>query len=100
MFRYIFFLTVTIAAIGLIFYYIQKSATNNRLLVFSLSLILAGAVGNLIDRLRFEEVIDFLDVYVGSYHWPAFNIADSAISMGAVFLIIEMIRKRDEASSG
>jgi signal peptidase II len=100
MFRYIFFLTVTIAAIGLIFYYIQKSATNNRLLVFSLSLILAGAVGNLIDRLRFEEVIDFLDVYVGSYHWPAFNIADSAIFMGAVFLIIEMIRKRDEASSG
>jgi signal peptidase II len=62
-------------------------------------LILAGAVGNLIDRIRFEEVIDFLDVYIGSHHWPAFNIADSAISIGAVVLIIEMVMKRDKSSS-
>jgi len=98
-FRYVFFLTVTAIAIGLILYYIQKSAAKSRLLVFSLSLILAGAVGNLIDRIRFEEVIDFLDVYIGSHHWPAFNIADSAISIGAVVLIIEMVMKRDKSSS-
>ena len=50
--------------------------------------ILGGAIGNLIDRLRFGEVIDFLDVYVENYHWPAFNVADSAITVGVIVLII------------
>jgi signal peptidase II len=50
--------------------------------------ILGGAIGNLIDRLRFGEVIDFLDVYIETYHWPAFNVADSAITIGVIFLII------------
>ena len=54
----------------------------------SVSAILGGAVGNMLDRLRFGEVIDFLDFYVGQYHWPAFNVADAAISVGVVFLII------------
>jgi signal peptidase II len=49
--------------------------------------ILGGAIGNLIDRLRYGEVIDFLDVYVENYHWPAFNVADSAITVGVIFLI-------------
>ena len=53
----------------------------------SVSAILGGAVGNMLDRLRFGEVIDFLDFYVGRYHWPAFNVADAAISVGVVFLI-------------
>ncbi len=54
--------------------------------------ISGGAVGNLIDRVRMGEVVDFLDVYVGSWHWPAFNVADSAISVGAVMLLISLLR--------
>jgi len=49
-----------------------------------------------VDRFRFGEVVDFLDFSIGAYHWPAFNIADSAISIGAVFLIVEMFRRRKE----
>jgi signal peptidase II len=63
----------------------------------SLALILGGAVGNVIDRVLHGYVIDFIDVYYGSYHWPAFNIADSAICVGAVMLIIDSFRKKPEA---
>jgi len=94
LFRSIFFLGISAAAIGLILYYIHKSRHDEPFLIFALSLILSGAVGNFIDRARFGEVIDFLDVYIGSHHWPAFNVADSAISVGAVILIIEMFRRR------
>jgi signal peptidase II len=93
-FRYIFFLAVTVAAIALILYYLGRSKKEEPLLVFSLSLILAGAVGNLIDRIRLGEVIDFFDVYVGTHHWPAFNCADTAISLGAFLLVLQMVRKR------
>jgi signal peptidase II len=93
MFRSIFFLCITAAAIGLILYYISKSQNDEPLLIFALSLILSGAVGNFIDRIKIGEVIDFLDVYIGSHHWPAFNVADSAISVGAVILIIAMYRR-------
>jgi signal peptidase II len=56
-------------------------------ILLSLGGILGGALGNLIDRLRFQAVIDFLDVYWGPYHWPAFNVADSAITLGVLFLV-------------
>lgn len=56
--------------------------------------IAGGAVGNLIDRIRLREVIDFLDVYVGKRHWPAFNVADAAISTGAVMLAVSLMRKK------
>ena len=59
------------------------------LLCFGLALILGGAVGNLIDRVRFGHVVDFLDFHALGWHWPAFNVADSAISVGAVILILE-----------
>ncbi len=65
---------------------LQKHET---LLAVSLSLILGGAVGNLIDRLLYGHVIDFLDVYYGSWHFPVFNIADSAITLGAFLMLIE-----------
>lgn len=55
--------------------------------------ITGGAIGNLIDRVRMGEVVDFLDFYIGSWHWPAFNVADSAISVGAVMLLLSLIRK-------
>lgn len=57
-----------------------------------LSLLLGGAAGNLVDRIRFGYVVDFLDVHIRHYHWPTFNVADSAITVGAVFLIIDAFR--------
>jgi signal peptidase II len=65
---------------------LQKHET---LLAIALSLILGGAVGNLIDRLVYGYVIDFLDVYYGTWHWPAFNIADSAITLGVMLMLAE-----------
>jgi signal peptidase II len=93
-FRYVFFTGVTVAAVLLIGYYLIKSNPRNLMLVGSLTLIFGGAVGNLIDRLRFGAVVDFLDVYIGSAHWPAFNVADSAITVGAILMIWEMILNR------
>jgi signal peptidase II len=83
-------------AIGMIIYYLVKSRTDQPRLVFALSLILSGALGNLIDRLRFGEVIDFIDVYFRSHHWPAFNVADAAISVGAMIMILEMVKHRKD----
>ena len=60
-------------------------------LAIALALVLGGAIGNLIDRVVYGHVIDFIDVYYQQWHWPAFNIADSAISVGAVMLVIDAI---------
>ena len=76
-------------AIGL--YTLRLSATE-RLARGALTLILAGALGNLICRVRFGYVIDFVDVYWGLHHWPAFNVADSAISIGVCLLVLDMLR--------
>jgi signal peptidase II len=96
LFRYIFFLAITVAAILLILHYLRVSRIEAPSLVPALALILAGAVGNLIDRIRFGEVVDFLDIYIGNHHWPAFNVADSAITVGAVVLTVVLLRKRRE----
>lgn len=93
-FRYVFFTGVTVLAAGLIIYYLVKSNPRNLLLAVCLTLIFGGAAGNLIDRLRFGAVVDFLDVYIGGAHWPAFNVADSAITVGAILLIWEMVINR------
>lgn len=99
-FRYIFFIGITALVILLIIYYILKSKSQNMFTVVSLTLIFAGAVGNLIDRVRFGAVVDFLDFYIRSWHWPAFNVADSAISLGAVLMIWGMIiQRKEEAAS-
>ncbi|MCX5828691.1 MAG: signal peptidase II [Deltaproteobacteria bacterium] len=97
-FRYVFFIGVTIAAIGLIIHYLRTYAAGDQLLTISMGMILSGAIGNLIDRVRFGEVIDFLDVYLGTTHWPAFNIADSAISVGAFILFIHLIQQKKSAT--
>lgn len=60
-----------------------------------LALILGGALGNVIDRIRLGSVIDFIDVYYHTYHWPAFNIADSAICLGAFLMILKCFKKKD-----
>ena len=69
----------------------------NRRLAASLGLIIGGALGNLIDRLRFGAVVDYLDVHVAGYHWPAFNVADAAITVGVGILLIDsLITGREE----
>lgn len=95
--RHYFFLGVGgVAIVGLTVAY-WKLAKTNWYYCPALALITGGAIGNLIDRVRFGSVIDFLDVYIGKYHWPAFNVADSAICIGAgLCLIINVLEIRNE----
>jgi signal peptidase II len=86
-----FLVGATITAVLLIFFWFTKIKHEDRRLLFGLSLILGGAIGNLIDRIRIKEVIDFLDVYIGSYHWPSFNVADSAICVGTFWVALIML---------
>ena len=69
--------------------WLTRLKKHETLLAVALSLVLGGAVGNLIDRLAYGYVIDFLDVYYESWHWPAFNIADSAITLGVILMLAE-----------
>jgi signal peptidase II len=75
-----------------IIWMLHKNATQ-RLFCWALTLILGGAVGNLIDRLLYGHVIDFLDFHVGTLHWPAFNVADSAITVGAALFVLDELRR-------
>jgi signal peptidase II len=93
-FRGPFFIGVSILAIGVICYYHARHVRGQLLPAVGLALILGGAGGNLIDRLRVGMVIDFLDFYLGPYHWPAFNVADSGITVGVGLLLLEMLRER------
>jgi signal peptidase II len=90
-FRIPFFLGISAVAIGVVLFFYLKEARENRLLQVGLSFILGGAIGNMIDRIRFQEVVDFIDAYLGQLHWPAFNVADSAITVGVTLLILDMI---------
>jgi signal peptidase II len=89
----LFYLMVaaSICAVVLLIYWAVRLKNDDWKIVFGLSLILGGAIGNMIDRLRFKEVIDFLDFYIGSYHWPSFNLADSAITVGILWLALNII---------
>ncbi|MCA9667546.1 MAG: signal peptidase II [Myxococcales bacterium] len=91
-FRKPFFLAVSVIAIAFILYLYVRLTIGQRLLMYALALVMGGALGNFVDRLRFNFVIDFLDVYFGRlFKWPTFNIADVAISVGVVMLFYEMI---------
>ncbi len=83
--------------------YALRTAVTDRLLQVGLHLILGGAIGNLIDRFRFKYVVDFLDVYVTwggrEHHWPAFNVADSAICIGIALLFLDMRKKPEETAA-
>jgi len=81
-----------LAALAIVGYYFWKAARGERLLLVSLALILGGAVGNLVDRISSGEVTDFVDLYLGSYHWHTFNVADSAITVGIVLMAIDIFR--------
>jgi signal peptidase II len=78
---------------ALVIGYLLKRHGSQRLFCTALALILGGALGNVIDRLAYGHVIDFLDFHVGTWHWPAFNLADSAITVGAVLLVFDELRR-------
>ncbi|KPJ68112.1 MAG: hypothetical protein AMJ43_01525 [Coxiella sp. DG_40] len=80
-------------------YWLHKLPRSKIWLPIALALILGGALGNLCDRIIHGYVIDFLDFYIGNWHWPAFNLADSAISIGAVMLIIDIVWQRQSKAS-
>ena len=88
-----FFIGIAVAASIFITYLLYKHAAE-RWFSLALSLVLGGALGNLIDRVRFGYVVDFLDFYYGAWHFPAFNVADSAITVGAALLILDSLRKK------
>jgi signal peptidase II len=97
--RSLFFITVAIIAVAVIGFLIRTAV--ERLQIIAFSLIAGGAVGNLIDRFRYSEVVDFIQWYVKDYYWPSFNIADSAISVGVVLLFVDMLfaKKQKESSN-
>lgn len=92
-----FFAALAVVVSGALTIWMKKLKPNAKMEAAALALIIGGAVGNVIDRFVHGYVIDFLDVYYGSYHWPAFNIADSAICIGAVLLILDSFRNKTES---
>jgi len=93
-----FFLVTTLIAIGLIVSFFRKLSPGDRLSALALGLILGGAVGNLLDRLIYGAVVDFLRLQLwGGYSWPDFNVADSSIVIGVALLVIELFASEGES---
>ena len=95
-FRRPFLIGVSILAIGFILVMLKRLRDGEKGLATALAFILGGAIGNLIDRIVYGEVIDFLDVYWAHYHWPAFNVADSFITIGVAITLFYLIRAKDD----
>lgn len=104
-FRVPFFVVISLVAAGFMFWFFRKLEAHQKMLISAISLIFAGAVGNLIDRVQSGRVVDFIQWYVtwggDEHHWPTFNIADVAISIGVGLLLLDMLlnRKKDEKKS-
>jgi signal peptidase II len=88
-----FFLLVSSGAVVLLGFFLRALPEDRRWVIVAVGCVAGGALGNMIDRVLLGEVIDFLDVYVGDWHWPAFNVADMAITMGVAVLAIDAIRE-------
>ncbi|MEW6594833.1 MAG: signal peptidase II [Thermodesulfobacteriota bacterium] len=98
--RMLFFVAIAVVALAVIILGWRQLCGEQRLMPHALGLIAGGAVGNLIDRVRFGAVVDFLDVYVNNYHWPAFNVADSAICVGVgLFLLGSFFSSRSSQNA-
>ncbi len=87
----LFFIGIALVATVVILYLLRRTGPKDRFMAVALMLILGGAIGNLIDRLFYGHVVDFIDVYYGSWHWPAFNVADSAITVGAIMIALDAV---------
>ena len=92
--RHWLFLAATVLAIGLILYFYRQTPKSHVLLRLALGFICGGALGNCIDRIRFGEVVDFLLFYIGRFSWPAFNVADSAVTVGVAIFIFHIAFKK------
>lgn len=86
------FIGLAVIVLCIIFYAYSKVSKTDHWTRAAYSAIAGGALGNLLDRVRLGEVIDFLDFHAGSYHWPAFNVADMAITTGAIMLLVSLVR--------
>jgi len=95
-FRLPFLIVFSLVAIGFVVAMLRRLPEQESGLITALAFILGGAIGNLIDRFAYGEVIDFLDFYWGSYHWPAFNVADSFITMGVAITFFYLIKAKGE----
>jgi signal peptidase II len=91
-YRVPFLLMISVLALGVLLWFVRTIPAERRLVIVACGAVLGGAIGNMIDRAAYGEVIDFLDVYVGTYHWPAFNVADAAITCGVVVLCLDALR--------
>lgn len=87
-----FFLVMSFGALVLIVVFYRRLTDDQHLLIWALALVFGGALGNLLDRLHLNYVVDFIDWYVGNNHWPTFNVADSGITSGVVLLMLEWLR--------
>ena len=94
-FRFVFFGITSVFAVGLLGTILVRMPKDDWMGRLSVAGILGGAIGNLLDRLRYGEVIDFLDFYINGYHWAPFNVADSTITVGVVFLILHFALEKD-----
>lgn len=92
MWRQLFFSVIGVGALAVIVFFYHKYAKEDRWFGLGLALVGGGALGNLIDRHLLGSVVDFLDFYIGSHHWPAFNVADSAITVGVGILLVVTYR--------
>ena len=92
--RHWLFLLAAFFALAMILYFYHQTPKSHPIFGLALALIFGGAIGNLIDRLRFGEVVDFLDVYVGYLHWPTFNLADSAVTIGVIIFLFHIIVRK------
>jgi signal peptidase II len=96
--RVAFFVVFAIVTVSVLVMMLRGTPASDLLQRFAITAVIGGAAGNLYDRVRYGEVVDFLDVYVGDWHWPAFNVADSFISVGVVLLLIGSLRAvRDDS---
>lgn len=98
-FAWLFFVAITGLALVVLGYLLWRLPDEDWPAALGYSLILTGALGNLIDRVRLGEVVDFIDVYWGRYHWPAFNVADSLVCVGAAVLVWVIIREEKTADA-
>jgi signal peptidase II len=98
-FAWLFFVVTTALVLVVLGYLLWRLPEDHWPAALGYSLILTGALGNLIDRIRLGEVVDFIDVYYGHYHWPAFNVADSLVCVGAAVLVWVIIREEKTADA-
>ena len=98
-FSKLFFICVSIVALGYLGFLYYKLDDREKFSIWGIGLIMAGAIGNLIDRIQQGYVVDFLDVFIKTYHWPAFNVADSAITIGAILFGIDLLCKKKTAAA-